>query len=355
LQNLALKQNQPTEAALHYDVIDYRYPKEFMQEVHELNSPRTYRLLAISWVALLAAVETCHLFLWNQPYFWFVYPLAIFVIASRQGALLNIVHEASHFLVCADRKKNDWIGKWLCAMPIGVDFDGFRRGHKVHHLHTGTQMDPPSDTEKYKEVRFTGPRLWLLFLKDLAGITALSVFFAYESDKGPRKDKVGDGPKTSMIVKLATLSCVQLVILGGIFQFDIIHYILLWLVPAISPHMFLMRVRGIAEHGLPLQICANVKSGREGSNLTRSFLTPARGYKYLKFLNPVEKFLIGSISIHYHHEHHALPGVPYYHLPKVHDLVSKQLKDKNPELFDVVYERGYFSAFLAGLTRYPRC
>lgn len=299
---------------------------------------------------LIAAVEICHLVLWQTPYFWFVYPLAAFVIASRQGALLNIVHEASHYLVCRDRKWNDIVGKWLCATPIGVDFDGFRRGHKVHHLHAGTPMDPPSDTEKYKVVRLSSPKLWLLFLKDLSGITALSIFFAYKS--GGAAKEASDDKKTGPVAKLAALSAVQLVLLGALFQFDIAHYLLLWIVPAISPHMFLMRIRGIAEHGLPLQIGAPVGSGREGSTLTRSFLTPARRYGLAFLLNPLEKLLIGSIGIHYHHEHHALPGVPYYHLPKVHAVTSKQLSEKNPELYDLVYERGYFSAFLAGLTRH---
>lgn len=338
------------DAQLAYDVIDYRYPKAFMQEVHALQPNKTLRQIGLSWVALMAAAGVSHFYLTSFSGFWFFYPLLIFVIASRQGALLNIVHEAAHSLVSANKSWNDFLGRYLCALPIGVDFDGFRNGHKFHHLHAGTKLDPKSDTEKYRAVRFDR-QLFLLFLKDLSGITALSVFFAYEG--GGRKTEAQQGQ--GALKKLATLSAVQVIILGGLFQFNLAHYFLLWIVPAISPHMFLMRVRGIAEHGLPLQLCAQVNSGREGSNLTRSFLTPARQYRHFKFLIPVEKFFIGSIGIHYHHEHHALPGVPYYHLPKVHALLSGQLKDKHPELFDVIYERGYLSAFLAGLTRYPRC
>lgn len=338
---------------LQYQTVDYKFSPDFLKEVHHIKPWITYRSILWAWVVAIALVELCHLYLMQMWWFWPLYLPALFLIASRQGALLNIVHEGSHYLITKNKPLNDWISKWLCAVPVGIDLEGFRHGHRMHHVHTGAAGDPPSDTEKYKHTKILHPRMLLLFLKDLAGVTALQVFFAYKTKQFDREEMEKDG-RGKFIAKFGSLAIVQTLILGVLFQFDVVHYVLLWIVPAATAHMVLMRIRGIAEHGLPRQLCAEIKVGREGSNLTRSFLTSTRSYR-VPLLKSLERFLIGSVNINYHHEHHALPGVPFYHLPKVHPVVSSQLKAQNPELYEVVYEKGYFTAFGAGYKRYQSC
>ena len=106
-----------------------------------------------------------------------------FLIAGRQGAFVQLVHEASHFLVSKNHKLNDFFGSYLCAYPIGVNLSGFRSGHNNHHVNTATPEDSPTDLDKYKIVNTKKFDLYKLFLKDLVGISALEVFSVMEKIK----------------------------------------------------------------------------------------------------------------------------------------------------------------------------
>ena len=50
-------------------------------------------------------------------------------------------------------------------------YEGYRYGHIMHHGWVGTSKDPRSDSEKYDICDITNPKLYLLFLKDLLGIS----------------------------------------------------------------------------------------------------------------------------------------------------------------------------------------
>ncbi len=143
------------------------------------------------------------------------------------------------------------------------------------------------------------------------------------------------------VKKYGSLALVQLVVLGALFMFNPIHYVLLWFVPLATAHMFLMRVRGIAEHGMALQLGltqAELEKKTRGMFFTRSFGTPMNRYS-IPLLNFIERCLIGSLSVYYHHEHHLFPKVPYYNLARAHQHVAEKVKSFNP----AVYAKGYFA------------
>ena len=272
----------------------------------------------------------------NFSYYFYI--PCIFLIAGRQGAFVQLVHEASHFLISKNNKFNDFFGNYLCAYPIGVNFKGFRSGHNKHHVNTATPDDSPTDLDKYKIVDPNKLDLYKLFLKDLIGISALEVFFSY----GKNKTEKGNSEKKSKIefyFTLTKLSLVQLFILS-LFGFNLINYILFWIIPLIGPHMFLMRIRGLAEHGQSNQLGCKVETNSAGTYYTRSFLTKVNSYKS-KILVFFEKILIGSFNVHYHHEHHIFPNVPWYNLPELSNLTSSNIIKHNNSK---TYSKGYFSA-----------
>lgn len=270
-----------------------------------------------------------------------IYPFAAFFIAGRQGAFLQLVHEASHNRISKNKKINNFFGSWLTSYLVGINLKGYTTGHLSHHAHTATEFEPKSDSEKYRIVDFSNPKIYLLFLKDILGLTALQIFFDYGNNKQEKRDQ-----KVNLQEKLTfftSLVFIQFIILS-IFQFNLINYFLFWLYPAMGPHMFLMRIRGIAEHGLSKQIGKKVLSAKEGQYYTRSFLTSKNSYRnpLLIFL---EKSLIGSFSVYYHHEHHMNTRIPYYNLKKYHELIFEEV-NRNTEKFKnfPLYEKGYFSA-----------
>ena len=83
------------------------------------------------------------------------------------GALLQLLHEAAHSMLSKSKQVNERIARWFCALPVGVNFEGYVLGHLRHHAYTGTENEPETDYEKYRVSDIRSPFLYLLLLKDL--------------------------------------------------------------------------------------------------------------------------------------------------------------------------------------------
>lgn len=308
-----------------------------LAELKNLEKLKPYKTYLALIVLYLSTILLVYVSIKLTEYSYLFYLPCIFLIAGRQGAFVQMTHEASHFLITKSTKLNDFIGNYLCAFPIGVNLSGFRSGHNNHHVNTATPEDSPTDLDKYRVTDVKKFEIYKLFLKDIIGISALEVFLSYGQDK-KNVNKVNKS-KLDFFKTLTKLSFVQLVILS-FFQFNILSYILFWLIPLISPHMFLMRIRGLVEHGQANQLGCAVESNSSGTYYTRSFLTKNNKYKFL-FLVFLEKILIGSLKVHYHHEHHLFPKVPWYNLEKLNKKIYKNVIENN---YAGVYRKGYFSA-----------
>ncbi len=327
-----------------YSGQNYALPREFLRELTELQPTRGIREVCWLWVQIACLWGAGRILLKSEWVWVGIVPFS-FLIAGRLGAFLQLIHEASHYMLFPDRAVNRNVAKWLLGLPIGVFYEGYASGHRRHHAHTNTIKDPLSDREKYRITNIRDPKLLLLFVKDLLGWTALSIFFDYKSTE----DKGSSEEAPSKLKSLTQLCLVQTVILLLAFQGDLRAYILLWIFPAISPHMFLMRIRGIAEHGLSQQLGHEIHVPSEGTFYTRSFLTPRHHYRFLPAIW-LEKYFIGSYSVHFHHEHHLFPTVPFYHLKQLHERISPQVEATNPD----VYADGYVAAALRNLSFPPR-
>ncbi len=52
------------------------------------------------------------------------------------------MHEAAHGGLHANKAINEWIGQWLCAVPVGADLASYRSYHLQHHKFTQQPEDP---------------------------------------------------------------------------------------------------------------------------------------------------------------------------------------------------------------------
>lgn len=91
--------------------------------------------VAYEWTLIASAVAVAS----RWPLLW---PLAVLFLGTRQHALAVLGHEAVHYAVSGDRKRNDQLGNLLCMWPILADVEGFRRFHIDHHRYVGTNLDP---------------------------------------------------------------------------------------------------------------------------------------------------------------------------------------------------------------------
>jgi fatty acid desaturase len=325
---------------MRYSVSNYKIPRHVVKDLMTLESHRTYRAVAEIWIVIGLTVFGSIWLKNHHPYlFWSFYPLIGFMIAGRQGALLQIVHEGSHKLISNHRATNDFVGDWLAALPTGLNLSGYTTGHMQHHAHTNTDRDLPTDLAKHEVVDLRDPRLYQLFLADIVGWTAVKSFFGHSGNAKRKGEEAGAGQKRAWV----RIALVQLLIFAALFQFNFVNYILLWAIPVMTFNMVLLRVRGIVEHGLPRQRGMPIEFAEQGNLYTRTVL-PDNARGAARVLRLFERFFIGSLSCNYHHEHHLLPKVPFYRLRQLHGLIQTEVHNNNSD----VYVDSYFKAFLLG-------
>lgn len=325
-----------------YGIGCYNFSSAFITEVTTLKSHITLISILTIWFFIFVLVNFLVRFIPGYLFWWLYLPVA-FLIAGRQGALLQIVHEGAHYLILRNRYWNHCCGNWLAAYPVGLTIEGYSKGHFQHHANTNTVNDLPTDLEKYAVARFGDGRLFRAFLFDILGLTALRSFLGHSGNSIQVSTLKNEASIIKKLKDRMGQGLTQLFILTVFFQFDFGMYCLLWVIPLISFNMVLLRIRGIAEHGLPTQLEKIILSSDQGKLMTRTILLN-NGTWNEKILNFLERILIGSLNSNFHHEHHILPTVPFYNLPKLHAWIYSELSRNYP----LSYAKSYRHAFQMG-------
>ena len=106
---------------------DGRPQAEFRAELRRIPSIRN----ALSVVGLY--VQTA-LVLWATirfgPWAW---PIGFVLMGRAHAQFASLMHEAAHRLLFANRKANDFVGRWLLGYPSFSSTDAYRRVHMAHH------------------------------------------------------------------------------------------------------------------------------------------------------------------------------------------------------------------------------
>ena len=69
---------------------------------------------------------------WGNPV---GYVLAFLLMGRTQAQFASLMHEAAHRLLFANRRANDFVGRWIVGYPIFTSTDAYRRVHMAHHRH----------------------------------------------------------------------------------------------------------------------------------------------------------------------------------------------------------------------------
>ena len=101
------------------------------------SSLRGMWLVAHAWGTIAAAIALVAL--WPNPLTWLI---AVMVVGTRQLGLAILMHEAAHGGLHGNKAINEWIGQWLCAVPVGADLASYRSYHLQHHKFTQQPEDP---------------------------------------------------------------------------------------------------------------------------------------------------------------------------------------------------------------------
>lgn len=253
-----------------------------------------------NWLIILAVIYFSILF----PSLW-LYILTVIIIGARMHALTVLMHDAAHYRFLKNRIWNDLIVNIYLMYPIFTSIEKYRRNHLAHHQKLNTDEDPDWAAKQGKR-SFTFPKSKTEFVLRLASYLVL--YQGIMDVAWLLKRLEGNDEKNSGKSESRSLKIVFYVLLFGAITFLGVwqYYLLFWIVPFLSTFLMFQYIRSVAEHF----------GGLTYENLLTSTRTVKASF--------IERFFIAPHNVGYHLEHHLYPGVPFYNLPKLHNLLMAQ-------------------------------
>ena len=235
---------------------------------------------------------------------WLI-PLSVMVIGARQLGLAILMHEAAHGGLSPNKAVNDFVGEWLCAVPIGARLPSYRSYHLQHHKYAQQPEDP--DLVLSAPFPVTRASLRRKIIRDLTGRTffkqRIAVFFA------KRKSVDEDLPEGAVVTAQSALPflLVNAVMIAALSAFGLWWvWFVFWLLPLATWFPLVTRLRNIAEHAVTPDPADPLRHART---------TEA---------NLIERALIAPYWVNYHCEHHMFMWLPCWSLPKAHRMLRER-------------------------------
>lgn len=286
---------------------------QFISSLKAKNGGRVVLMTTVLWLQLLGA--------WGialrapLPYSL----ISFVVICACVQAMLNWVHEASHYSLFTSRRRNDVWTNLFFAGPIGMNVATYRRAHMTHHAYLSTPNDMDRTAFDIDIHGWNLPRVIVRVLSGYDGIRLVLTKYAKGLVPGSAREK-SHIPQSRQALSIVTGwngLLLGVCVLSGRWYL----YGLLWVFPIICVSVLLNVFRSIAEHqphGYPGDQPAEDKWMMP---LARTTLP-----------GPVEKWLIYQANFNYHLEHHLFPLIPAHNLPKLHaHLRERGLYDRHPD------------------------
>ncbi len=281
-------------------------PKD-LKPLYRINPYLAIAALVFDWAVIVGSIYLWSLF----PSVW-LYVVLVFIIGGRIHALAALTHDALHYRLLKNRKWNDLIVNLFAMFPIFTTVHSFRKIHLPHHRKLNTDEDPDW-TAKLGRPRFDFPQskrefittltLYLVFYRgvlDMIWLMKKSMDFDKKVKKAPQKP-------SEKLLKIGFYA----VLFGGLTMMGWWNYfLLLWVIPGLTTFLMFQYFRSIAEH--------------YGGLAYDSLFSSSRTVK----ASWIECFFLAPHNVNYHLDHHLYPGVPFYNLPKLHDLLMQQSQFK---------------------------
>jgi len=254
------------------------------------------RYFAIVWGAMAAIAWT-----W-QTTGWMGRFLLLPCMGIVQHAMLNLTHEASHYLIWADRRSNDLITNLFASLPICHTVASYRMTHVDHHRYLRSVNDPSGYVTgpglSRADIRHTllallaGRLVWELAARSLLG-RRLAAQAAGEADEMKATDRR----------RLILVAVYQLAAGGVAYATGCVDLWIAWLVVVMTITPTLEGIRSMVEHRFPDDVELRQHTRSHHRNIVVSGL-----------LAPF---------FQYHWEHHLFPTIPHHQLAHVHEVALR--------------------------------
>ena len=289
-----------------------------------LAQPASVRLLmqtGMEWVSIIVLILIA-----SQSTNLVVNLGCMLLIASRQHALLTLMHEYSHYQFSRKRAWwNDLLGDVFTAFPFFITIHGFRRNHQLHHRHAWTAKDP-NYVAAMAKTRYQFPKpyrqVWIEILKHGIGYYTLAELQRYTISAGMAIDL----PRSTHLHRaLFVIILFTVTVYFGWWK----ELLLYWLLPLATFLMAILYLRDLGEHfGL----------AQPGFDSSRTVLTGWLG-----------RLLIAQNGVNFHAEHHCYPSVPFFRLHRLHDALMRDHAYRSA----AVVTDGYLSGLITELVISP--
>jgi fatty acid desaturase len=244
-----------------------------------------------------SAIVLCFIILTHYPTWW-LFPICIFIIGTRQHAIAILGHEGAHRLICKNKIINDLLTNIFAFYPLGTSLEDYRDFHFKHHRTVGTDKDPELPLKKLGnqwEIPLSFKHL-LYSVMDLIGFGIIHIFLIINTVR----------PTT--IVRAVPIIIFDL-ITGLILYFSGLLWILtVWYTALITSFWFVFRLRTWTEH--------------VGTNGTHILKRPSFLARLI--------FLPHNTWCHW--LHHKNPNIPCWQLSSLMPRNGKTLKQLLKEL-----------------------
>jgi fatty acid desaturase len=265
-----------------------RLGQERLQLLLRVDNWRNVLYLAADWGVVAGAIAIAE----TVGGAW-VTLAAILVIGSRQRALMNLVHQASHRQLFASRFVNDWAGRIFTSLPLGMSLYAYKKSHFAHHGHLW-QPDRDPKFLRYKTLGLVNaPRRRDLFIARhlLAPLILRHVPFNLKAALA-----AGDADRREHLGRLTFFAVVLAAVYLTGFERQFLVY---WVVPYLTVFQVVRYWAEAAEH-------AGLRSP-DPWMATRNWTAM-----------PAVRWLLAPHSDSYHLAHHIVAGVPHYRLRRLH-------------------------------------
>ena len=273
-----------------------------LKPLFKTNAYRHLTAMIVDWAIIIATIFLCIQYFNPLTYF-----LAVLLIGARLHALAILMHDATHYRFLKNRKWNDLISNLFTMYPIFSSIEKYRKNHLAHHQHLNTEHDPDWVAKLGKQ-EFVFPKtksefVWtvLSYLTLVQGIKDAVWFFKRFGTADKSSGKKAGMPKLQLLFYAVLVTV--LTITGGW-----LYYLLFWIIPYLSTFFMFQYIRSVAEHF--------------GELSYDHLLTSTRSVK----ANFLERLLLAPHNVGYHLEHHLYPGVPFYNLADLHQLLMEDVE-----------------------------
>jgi len=267
--------------------VDGRPTPAMREELRRIASGRN----ALSVVGLYAQTA---LLLWLTTRYLWLLPLTFLLMGRTFAQFASLMHEAAHRLLFADKRTNDWVGRWLLGYPVFTSTDAYRRVHMAHHRDEFGPDEP--DIPLYAGYPIGAASFRRKLVRDATGQTGYKLMRQLLGN-------VRSPDKRSRRTVWKILAVQAVLLAGAILSGYWWLYPVMWVAPYLTVWRVINRLRSIAEHG-----------GMQRSKDRRETTHSVRQHLFARF------FLV-PYNIGWHLAHHVDSGVPFRNLPRFHEAL----------------------------------